>query len=50
MDEGTMTPQQRALITELRAADYPATWKLSATVADDTLVAGASQMYRATMR
>ena len=30
-----MTPQQKALITELRAADYPATWKLSARAADE---------------
>ena len=34
-----MTPQQKALIAELRAADYPATWKLSARAADDKLVA-----------
>ena len=36
-----MTPQQKALIAELRTADYPATWKLSASVADDKLVARA---------
>jgi hypothetical protein len=30
----TMTPQQKALIAELRAADYPATWLLSASAAD----------------
>jgi hypothetical protein len=34
-----MTPQQKALIAELRAADYPATWKLSASAADDKLLA-----------
>jgi hypothetical protein len=34
-----MTPQQKALIAELRAADYPATWKLSASAADSRLVA-----------
>jgi len=39
-----MTPQQRALITELRAADYPATWKLSASAVDDKLVADATQI------
>src|SRR5215472_3154221 len=39
----TMTPQQKALIAELRAADYPATWKLSANAADDTLMASATQ-------
>jgi hypothetical protein len=38
-ENGTMTPQQKALIAELRAADYPATWKLSASAADDKLVA-----------
>ncbi len=38
-----MTPQQKALIAELRAADYPATWKLSACAADDKLVAKATQ-------
>jgi hypothetical protein len=37
----TMTPQQKALIAELRAADYPATWRLSASVADDKLAARA---------
>jgi hypothetical protein len=37
-----MTPQQKALIAELRAADYPATWKLSASAADDKLVASGS--------
>ena len=37
-----MTPQQKALLAELRAADYPATWKLSASAADDKLVAGGS--------
>ncbi len=39
-----MTPQQKALITELRAADYPATWKLSASAADDKLVTDATQI------
>ncbi len=34
-----MTLQQKALIAELRAADYPATWKLSASAADDRLAA-----------
>lgn len=43
-ENGTMTPQQRALITELRAADYPATWKLSASAVDDKLVADATQI------
>jgi hypothetical protein len=37
-----MTPQQKALIAELRAADYPATWKLSASAADDKLIASAT--------
>jgi hypothetical protein len=40
---GTMTPQQRALIAELRAADYPAAWKLTASASDDRLVARARQ-------
>jgi hypothetical protein len=40
----TMTPQQKALIAELRAADYPATWKLSASAADDKLVATGTQI------
>jgi hypothetical protein len=39
-----MTPQQKALITELWAADYPATWKLSASAADDKLVASGAQI------
>ncbi len=39
-----MTPQQKALITELRAADYPATWTLSASAADDKLVASCTQI------
>ncbi len=39
----TMTPQQKALMAELRTADYPATWKLSASAADDKLVAGATR-------
>lgn len=43
MEKGTMTPQQKALIAELRAADYPATWKLSASAADDKLAAIATQ-------
>jgi hypothetical protein len=34
-----MTPQQKALIAELRVADYPVTWKLSASAADNSLVA-----------
>jgi hypothetical protein len=38
-ENGAMTPQQKALIAELRAADYPATWRLSASAADDKLVA-----------
>jgi hypothetical protein len=41
---GTMTPQQKALLAELRAADYPATWKLSASAADDKLVASGTQI------
>jgi hypothetical protein len=40
----TMTPQQKALLAELRAADYPATWKLSASAADDNLVASGAQI------
>ncbi|MGB6452965.1 MAG: hypothetical protein WBH47_00610 [Streptosporangiaceae bacterium] len=43
-ENGTMTPQQKALIAELRVADYPATWKLSARAADDKLVASGTQM------
>lgn len=43
-ENGTMTPQQKALIAELRAADYPATWRLSARAADDKLVASGTQM------
>jgi len=39
-----MTPQQKALMAELRAADYPATWQLSASAADHKLVAGATQI------
>ena len=42
-ENATMTPHQKALITELRAADYPATWKLSASAADDKLLASATQ-------
>jgi hypothetical protein len=38
----TMTPQQKALIAELRAADYPVTWKLSASAADHKLIASAT--------
>lgn len=41
---GTTTPQQKALIAELRAADYPATWKLSASAADDKLVTSGAQI------
>jgi hypothetical protein len=41
-----MTPQQKALIAELRAADYPATWKLSASAADDKLVASGTRSKR----
>ncbi len=37
-----MTPKQRALVAELRAADYPAAWKLSASAADDKPVASAT--------
>jgi hypothetical protein len=43
-ENGTMTPQQKALIAELRAADYPATWKLNASAADDKLVASGTQI------
>jgi hypothetical protein len=43
-ENGTVTPQQKALIAELRAADYPATWKLSARAADDKLVETATQI------
>jgi hypothetical protein len=39
-----ITPQQKALLAELRAADYPATWKLSAGAADDKLVASRTQI------
>lgn len=42
-ENGTMTPQQKALIAELLAADYPATWKLSASAADQKLAASATQ-------
>jgi len=45
-ENGAMTPQQKALITELRAADYPATWKLSARAADEKLVAGGAPIQR----
>jgi hypothetical protein len=38
-----MTPQQRALVAELQAADYPAAWRLSASASDDKLVARGSQ-------
>lgn len=38
-----MTPQQRALVAELRAADYPAAWTLTASASDDKLVARAGQ-------
>jgi hypothetical protein len=38
-----MTPQQRALVAELRAADYPAAWKLTSIASDDKLAAWASQ-------
>jgi hypothetical protein len=47
---GIMTPQQRALVAELRAADYPAAWKLSASASDDKLVAGAAQVQRSAHR
>jgi hypothetical protein len=40
--ERIMTPKQMALLAELRAADYPAAWKLSASAADDKLVASAT--------
>jgi hypothetical protein len=39
-----MTPQQKALVAELRAADYPAAWKLSASWSDDKLVTSAAQV------
>jgi hypothetical protein len=45
-EKGTLTPQQKALIAELRAADYPATWKLSARAADDKLVASAGRIQK----
>jgi hypothetical protein len=38
-----MTQKQRALVAELRAADYPAAWRLSASAADYKLVIGASR-------
>ena len=38
-----MTPQQKALVAELRAADYPAAWQLTASASDDKLLARASQ-------
>jgi hypothetical protein len=41
-----MTQQQKALIAELRAADYPAAWKLTASASDDKLLARASQQAR----
>ena len=41
-----MTPQQKALIAELRAAEYPATWQLSASAADYKLVAGGTEIQR----
>jgi hypothetical protein len=41
-----MTPQQKALIAELQAADYPATWMLSASAADDKLVASGARSRR----
>jgi hypothetical protein len=40
--EQIMTPQQKTLVAELRAADYPVVWKLTATAADDKLVIGAT--------
>jgi len=40
--ERMMTPKQLALLAELRAADYPAAWKLSASTADDKLAARAT--------
>jgi hypothetical protein len=40
-ENGTMTAQQKALMAELRAADYPATWRLSASAADRKLAASA---------
>jgi hypothetical protein len=39
-----MTPQQKALIAELRAADYPATWTLRASAADDKLMASGTHI------
>jgi hypothetical protein len=39
-----MTPQQKALAAELRAADYPAAWKLSASASDDKLAVSAAQI------
>ena len=41
--ERIMTPQQKTLVAELRAADYPVVWKLTATAADDKLVVGATR-------
>jgi hypothetical protein len=38
----TMTPQQKALVAELRTADYPAAWQLTARASDDKLMAPAS--------
>jgi hypothetical protein len=43
-ENGTMTPQQRALVAELRAADYPAAWKLSASTSDDKLAASGTRI------
>jgi hypothetical protein len=45
-ENGTMTPQQKALMAELRAADYAVTWKLSAGAADDELAAIATRSKR----
>jgi hypothetical protein len=43
-ENGTMTPQQKALMAELRVADYPTTWKLNASAADDRLVANGTRI------
>ncbi len=43
-EEGIMTPQQKALVAELRAADYPAAWKLSASASDDKLAVSSAQV------
>lgn len=42
-----MTPQQRALVAELRVADYPAAWTLTASASDDKLVTAPASKHRA---